>query len=90
MQRVAPQETLLQCISTEIELWDQTFRDNLVKIEGTNAKSNTSRIGAISSGVERHVDIVEVAGSRPASPTSFPGLVTSKSADPHPILRVLA
>jgi hypothetical protein len=25
---------------------------------------------AISSGVERHVDIVEVAGSKPASPTS--------------------
>lgn len=26
--------------------------------------------GAISSGVERHVDIVEVAGSKPASPTT--------------------
>ena len=26
---------------------------------------------AISSGVERHVDIVEVAGSKPASPTNF-------------------
>jgi hypothetical protein len=26
---------------------------------------------AISSGVERHVDIVEVGGSRPPSPTSF-------------------
>ena len=26
-------------------------------------------MGAISSGVERHVDIVEVAGSKPASPT---------------------
>jgi hypothetical protein len=26
---------------------------------------------AISSGVERHVDIVEVGGSRPPSPTNF-------------------
>ena len=30
-------------------------------------------MGAISSGVERHVDIVEVAGSKPASPTISPG-----------------
>ena len=28
-----------------------------------------TEFGAISSGVERHVDIVEVAGSKPASPT---------------------
>ena len=43
---------------------------------------------AISSGVERHVDIVEVAGSKPASPTNPPGEVNrgherfDKSAKP--------
>ena len=40
---------------------------------------------AISSGVERHVDIVEVAGSRPASPTN-PGF-RGQNSDPTSALR---
>jgi hypothetical protein len=40
-----------------------------VRSAGPNKGSRL--MGAISSGVERHVDIVEVAGSKPASPTNF-------------------
>jgi hypothetical protein len=56
------------------------------------AEAGRLEFGAISSGVERHVDIVEVAGSKPASPTKscFAALLQSnKTPDSFEKIEVL-